>query len=167
MSKKLERTYPYIISVIITCIYLLFVDLNIFYNKNQKPRIFKDFIRKCRNGQVINNFPTPPVTLFYCQNRYSFDVIFSPDSDGSVSICESPPCSGLDSVSTPLTANFSTKISIVGIDEFLLMDVKCITSAFRISSLIASYSPEAKLTRFFLSPFSRSLRQILPPLYTS
>lgn len=34
MSKKLERTYPYIISVIITCIYLLFVDLNIFYNIN-------------------------------------------------------------------------------------------------------------------------------------
>lgn len=32
MSKKLERTYPYIISVIITCIFLLFVDLNIFYN---------------------------------------------------------------------------------------------------------------------------------------
>lgn len=32
MSRKFERTYPYIVSVIITCIFLLFVDLNIFYN---------------------------------------------------------------------------------------------------------------------------------------
>lgn len=32
MSRKFERTYPYIVSVIVTCIFLLFVDLNIFYN---------------------------------------------------------------------------------------------------------------------------------------
>lgn len=38
----------------------------ICYYINTKVRIFKDSIRKCRNSQVINGYPTPPDT-FICR----------------------------------------------------------------------------------------------------